>query len=187
MGCEVVAPSEFGVELLVEWVVIVVVGFIIVVGAIVVAGAVEVGTRSLVVVSPHKSISVSNFTTCSIILGMSSWVRGTVSLEALCGDSSYLLCYVSEEPHHSWCFNGETLNTFSYSHSMLLVSRKYYTKNRLETMALQQLCFVWYDLMHVHTTYIFNHFRSTLTIFNSVKLWKIVGPGNRILFRISIS
>ena len=66
LGCGVVAPSELGVELLVERVVIVVAG------AIVVVGAVEVGAQSLVVGSLRESVSVSDFMTPSIILGMSS-------------------------------------------------------------------------------------------------------------------
>ena len=45
---------------------------IVVVGAIVVAWAVEVGPRSLVVGSLRESISMSDFMTPSIVLGMSS-------------------------------------------------------------------------------------------------------------------
>ena len=66
LGCGMVAPSELDMELLVEQVVIVIVV------AVVVVGIVEVGARSLVIGSLCESISVSNFTTPSIILGMST-------------------------------------------------------------------------------------------------------------------
>ena len=45
---------------------------IVVVGVIVVAGAVEVGPRSLIVGSLCESVSMSDFVTPSIVLGMSS-------------------------------------------------------------------------------------------------------------------
>ena len=60
------ALSEFGMQLLVAQVVIVVAG------AIVVVGAIRVGVQSLVVDSPQKLISASDFTIPSIILGMCS-------------------------------------------------------------------------------------------------------------------
>lgn len=66
LGCGVMALSEFGMQLLVAQVVIVVAG------AIIVAGAVRVGVQSLVVDSPQELISANDITTPSIILEMFS-------------------------------------------------------------------------------------------------------------------
>ena len=90
---------------------------------------------SLVIGSVCESILVSDFMTPSIIVGMSSWVRGTISLVALCGNSSGLLHFGGA--HHGQCLDGWTLNTFGYSNSFLLVSQKATDCNNC------LLCVIW--------------------------------------------